>query len=203
MPFVALSSHALAPSQVRLKRAMDLTVLVLTAPIWVPLLLVTALYVAIVVRRPLLFIQDRVGRGGHPFPMYKFRSMVLDAEARSGPVGAAVNDPRIVRGMGWIRATRLDELPQLLNVALGHMTIAGPRPVRPEELAEYEQRFAGYHRRHQCPPGITGLAQVYGHYHTHIEYKLGHDLYYLANWSPLLDLHIMLRTAWVILSRRL
>lgn len=203
MPFVALSSHALAPSQVRLKRAMDLAVLVVAAPIWVPLLALTALYVAIVVRRPLLFVQDRVGRGGRLFPMYKFRSMVLDAEVQSGPVGAAVDDPRIVRGMGWIRATRLDELPQLLNVLLGHMTIAGPRPVRPEELAEYEQRFTGYHRRLQCPPGITGLAQVYGHYHTHIEYKLGHDLYYLANWSPLLDLHIMVRTAWVIVSRRL
>ncbi|HIT74978.1 MAG TPA: sugar transferase [Candidatus Avipropionibacterium avicola] len=203
MPFVSLSTHTMAPSQVRLKRWMDLAVLLVTAPLTVPLTLLTAAYVRIRVGRPVLFVQHRVGRDGQPFPMYKFRSMGLDAEARTGPVGAAVDDPRIVRGMGWIRASRLDELPQLVNVLRGHMTIVGPRPVRPAELADYEQRFPGYHRRHQCPPGITGLAQVYGHYHTHIEYKLGHDLYYLANWSPLLDLHIMVRTAWVILSRRL
>ena len=78
----------------------------------------------------------------------------------------------------------------------------GPRPVRPAELAAYEEEFPGYHRRHQSPPGITGLAQVYGRYHTHIAWKLGHDLHYLANWSPLLDLHIMMRTAWVIITRR-
>jgi exopolysaccharide biosynthesis polyprenyl glycosylphosphotransferase len=203
MPFVALSTHTLAPSQVRLKRWMDLAVLLVTAPVTIPVLALTSLYVRIVAGTPLLFIQERVGEGGQLFPMYKFRSMEIDAEAHSGPVGAAVDDPRIVRGMGWIRASRLDELPQLINVALGHMTVVGPRPVRPEELADYTQRFAGYHRRHQSPPGITGLAQVYGHYHTHIGYKLGHDLYYLTNWSPLLDLHIMVRTAWVVLSRRL
>jgi len=202
MPFVALSTHTLAPSQVRLKRWMDLAVLLVTAPLTIPAIGLTALYVRIVAGTPLLFVQERVGEGGQQFPMYKFRSMEIDAEAQSGPVGAAVDDPRIIRGMGWIRATRLDELPQLINVALGHMTVVGPRPVRPEEFADYSQRFVGYHRRHQSPPGITGFAQVYGHYHTHIEFKLGHDLYYLTNWSPLLDLHIMFRTVWVVLSRR-
>lgn len=203
MPFVALSTHTLTRSQARLKRWMDLAVLLLTAPVTVPLTALTALYVRIVAGRPILFVQDRIGKDGRPFPMVKFRSMVVDAEAATGPVGATVGDPRIVRGMGWIRATRLDELPQLVNVLLGQMTIVGPRPVRAEELAAYDRRFPGYHRRHQTPPGITGLAQVYGRYHTHIAYKLGHDLHYLANWSPLLDLQIMVRTAWVIVTRRL
>jgi len=202
MPFVALSTHTLSPSQERLKRWMDLAVLLVTAPVTLPLIALTALYVRIVAGRPVMFVQDRIGKDGDPFAMYKFRSMVVDAEAGTGPVAAAVGDRRIVRGMGWIRATRLDELPQLANVLLGRMTIVGPRPVRPAELAAYEEQFPGYHRRHQSPPGITGLAQVYGRYHTHIAWKLGHDLHYLANWSPLLDLHIMVRTAWVIITRR-
>ena len=203
IPFVALSSHALTSSQVRLKRWMDLAVLVVTAPITIPLTLFTALYVLALAGRPVLFVQSRVGRDGRPFPMVKFRTMGVDAEAGTGPVAAYDGDPRIVRGLGWIRATRLDELPQLVNVLRGEMTVVGPRPVRPEELTAYEQQFPGYHRRHQTPPGITGLAQVYGHYHTHIEHKLGHDLHYLANWSPLLDLHVMVRTAWVIVTQRL
>lgn len=203
IPFVALSSHALTPSQVRLKRSMDLAVLLVTLPITVPVTLFTTLYVLALARTPLLFVQERVGRNGRGFAMVKFRSMTVDAEAGSGPVAATVGDPRIVRGLGWIRATRLDELPQLLNVLRGEMTVVGPRPVRPAELTAYERQFPGYHRRHQTPPGITGLAQVYGHYDTHIEHKLGHDLHYLANWSPLLDLQVMIRTAWVILTQRL
>lgn len=202
MPFVALSTHLLTPSQARLKRWMDLAVLLVTAPVTVLLGLFTTAYVAIRVGRPLLFVQSRVGRDGRSFAMFKFRTMTVDAEAETGPVQAAAHDPRVVRGMNWLRATRLDELPQLVNVLLGQMTVVGPRPERPEEMAVYERDIPGYRRRHQVPPGITGLAQVYGRYHTHIEYKLGHDLHYLANWSPVLDLQIMVRTAWVILARR-
>lgn len=203
MPFVPLSTHVLTASQARLKRWMDVAVLIVTAPITLPLSLLTTIYVAIVGRRPLLFIQERAGRDGDAFRMYKFRTMRIDAEAANQPVQAATDDPRITRGLNWIRQTRLDELPQLLNVLRGEMTIVGPRPERPEELLQYEVEIPGYRRRHQAPPGITGLAQVYGRYHTHIEYKLGHDLHYLANWSPILDLQIMIRTAWVIVSRRL
>lgn len=202
MPVVSLSAHVLTGSQQRMKRAMDLLVLLITAPVTVPLMILVALIVRVRAGRPLLFVQDRVGRDGQPFPMLKFRTMRPDAE-RSGPVQAAVNDPRIIRGLGWLRSTRLDELPQLVNVLRGQMTIVGPRPERPEEMADYERVIPGYRRRHQIEPGITGLAQVYGHYHTHPEFKLGHDLQYLANWSPLVDLQIMIRTAWVIITRRL
>lgn len=202
IPYVALSSHVLRPSQARIKRWMDLIILTLTAPLTVPVLAFTTAYVAAVVGRPLLFVQLRAGRDGKPFRMLKFRSMRLGAEAEGDPVQALVNDPRVVRGMGWIRQTRLDELPQLWNVVRGEMSIVGPRPERPEELRAYEQQIPGYGRRHQVPPGITGLAQVYGHYHTDPEYKLGHDLHYLANWSPVLDLQILARTAWVVITRR-
>ncbi len=202
IPFVALSSHVLRPSQARIKRYLDLAILLLTLPVTLPVLAFTTAYVAVVVGRPLLFVQLRAGKDGKPFRMLKFRSMRMGAEAEGDPVQASVNDPRVVRGMGWIRQTRFDELPQLWNVARGEMSIVGPRPERPEELQAYEQQIPGYGRRHQVPPGITGLAQVYGHYHTDPEYKLGHDLHYLANWSPVLDLQILVRTAWVVISRR-
>jgi lipopolysaccharide/colanic/teichoic acid biosynthesis glycosyltransferase len=203
MPVVSLSAHVLTRSQQRTKRWMDVLVLLLTAPITLPLLGVTAVVVALRAGRPLLFVQHRVGLHGVTFPMYKFRTMRPDAELVNRPVQAALDDPRVIRGLGWLRRTRLDELPQLVNVLRGEMTVVGPRPERPEEMADYERLIPGYRRRHQIEPGITGLAQVYGHYHTHPEFKLGHDLQYLANWSPVLDLQIILRTAWVILARRL
>ena len=202
MPSVILSTHVLPPSQARLKRLIDVALLTLSAPVTVPLIASCALYTLLVAGRPILFTQPRVGRGGQLFPMYKFRTMRPDAEAETGPVQAAEDDPRIVPGMHWLRQTRMDELPQLWNVARGQMSIVGPRPERREEMLEYERLIPGYRRRHQVPPGITGLAQVYGRYHTDPEYKLGHDLQYLANWSPVLDLEIMARTAWVIVSRR-
>lgn len=202
MPVVTLSAHVLTRSQQRVKRWMDIAVLIVTAPITIPLTIMTTILVAIRAGRPLLFIQDRVGLGATSFPMLKFRTMRRDAEAGTGPVQAAADDPRVIKGLGWLRRTRLDELPQLINVLLGQMTIVGPRPERPEEMADYERLIPGYRRRHQIAPGITGLAQVYGRYHTHPEFKLGHDLQYLANWSPLADLQIMLRTAWVIFTLR-
>lgn len=203
MPVVPLSAHVLTTSQRRLKRWTDLAVLLVTAPITIPLGVLTMLVVAVRAGRPLLFVQDRVGRDGTHFPMLKFRTMHSDAERSSGPVQATLNDPRIIVGLGWLRAARFDELPQLINVLLGQMTIVGPRPERPEEMADYERVIPGYRRRHQIEPGITGLAQVYGRYHTHPEFKLGYDLQYLANWSPLVDLQIMIRTALVIITRRL
>jgi len=203
MPVLPLSAHVLTASQRRLKRWTDLAVLLVTAPITIPLGLLTLILVATRAGRPLLFVQDRVGRNGTHFAMLKFRTMAPDAERPGGPVQAAVDDPRVIRGLGWLRSARLDELPQLINVLRGQMTIVGPRPERPEEMSDYEQVIPGYRRRHQIEPGITGLAQVYGRYHTHPEFKLGYDLQYLANWSPLADLQIMIRTAWVIITRRL
>ena len=118
-------------------------------------------------------------------------------------VKAEIEDSRVVTGLEWIRKTRLDELPQFINVAKGEMSIIGPRPERPDFTEEYEQIIPGYGRRHDIPPGITGLALVKGRYHTDPSYKLGHDLQYLVNWSPILDLQILFQTVWIVLSRRL
>ena len=148
----------------------------------------------------MLYRQERVGRGGAPFVLLKFRTMARDAES-DGPVLAASNDPRVMSGMGWLRRTRLDELPQLWNVLTGTMSLVGPRPERPQFVARLESEIAGYGRRHDVPPGITGLAQTQGHYQTDPGYKLGHDLQYVVNWSPVLDWEIMAKSL-VVMARR-
>jgi exopolysaccharide biosynthesis polyprenyl glycosylphosphotransferase len=201
MPFVRLRSHTLSSHQVRLKRLMDLTVLVVTAPISIPVLVLLALYVRLRAGAPVLYRQTRVGRDGRLFTLVKFRTMVPDAES-AGAVLARVGDPRVVAGLGWMRSTRADELPQLWNVLRGEMSLVGPRPERPEFTAELAQRIPGYERRHELAPGLTGLAQVNGRYDTDAAFKLGHDLQYLVNWSPVLDLQILVRTVWVVMARR-
>ena len=102
-------------------------------------------------------------------------------------------------GLRWLRSTRLDELPQLWNVLRGEMSLVGPRPERPELTVDIERSVSGWVRRHQLPPGLTGLAQIHGRYATNPEYKIGYDLQYLVNWSPVLDLQILARTVWVVL----
>ena len=104
--------------------------------------------------------------------------------------------------MHWVRATRLDELPQLGHVVTGRMSIVGPRPERPEFTAHLAHEVPGYERRFELPPGLTGLAEVHGRYSTSAQYKVGYDLQYLVDWSISLDVAIIVRTCWVVLSRR-
>lgn len=202
MPFVCLRTHTLPASRAHFKRVLELAGVVVTLPITLPTLLAVALYVRVVAGPPVLYRQERVGREGRPFELVKFRTMYPHAEEGIGPVLAGNDDVRIVPACRWLRATRMDELPQLWNVLRGEMSVVGPRPERPELTAQYEQLLPGYFRRHEIPPGITGLAQIHGRYHTDPGYKLGHDLQYLVNWSPILDLQILARTIWVVVSRR-
>ncbi len=203
LPFVLLQPQTIARSQLQAKRLLDLVVLVLTSPVWVAGLALAAAYQLAVAGWPLLYRQERVGVGGETFDMLKFRTMAVDAEADGeGARLSSRGDVRVIPACRWIRATRVDELPQLWNIAKGEMSFVGPRPERPELTAGFERRIAGYTRRHEVPPGLTGLAQIHGRYHTDPEYKLGYDLQYLVNWSPVLDLEIMLQTIWVVLARR-
>jgi len=202
MPFVALGTSTLPASQARFKRMLELAALVVAAPALLAVTGAVAAWVRVAAGSPVLFRQERVGRGGRTFTMLKFRTMVPGAEDGRGAVLAAGDDQRVVPACRWLRAARLDELPQLWNVVRGEMSVVGPRPERPELTARYDQLIPGYARRHEIPPGMTGLAQVYGRYHTDPEYKLGHDLQYLVNWSPVLDLQILVRTLWVVLTRR-
>ncbi|MBW3603436.1 MAG: exopolysaccharide biosynthesis polyprenyl glycosylphosphotransferase [Actinobacteria bacterium] len=203
LPFVVLGHSALPPSRARFKRTIELLELVVTVPVWLPVMTFIALYVLVTAGRPVLFRQRRVGMDGRPFNMVKFRTMRSDAEADGRPRLASSADHRVVPSLRWLRRTRLDELPNLWNVIRGEMSIVGPRPERPELTEQFEVVIPGYDRRHEIPPGLTGLAQVHGRYHTDPEYKLGYDLQYLVNWSPVLDLQIQLRTIWVMLTRRL
>ena len=198
MPYVTIYSRALRPHQVRLKRLVELAVLVVAAPVVVPVLVVAAVYVRLVAGSGVLFRQERTGRDGVPFTLAKFRTMHHDAEADGLARLAAVDDDRVVRGCRWMRRTRLDELPQVWHVVRGHMSLVGPRPERPELISEFEAAITGYGRRHEIAPGITGLAQVRAGYHTDPAYKLGHDLQYLMSWSPVLDLQILARTMMVL-----
>ncbi len=202
MPFVTLRAHALPTHRARFKRVTELCYLLVALPILLPLAAAVSLYVRIRVGPGIIHRQVRVGRFGTTFTMVKFRTMGHDAE-ENGAVKAASDDPRVIQGMGWLRRTRLDELPQLWNVVRGEMSLVGPRPERPEFAEQYELIIPGYGRRHDIPPGLTGLAQVHGHYHTDPGFKLGHDLQYLVNWSPILDLEIMIRTVWTVLTGRL
>ncbi len=203
MPFVALAAHALPPHRARFKRVAELLYVILASPIILAVTGLVALYVRALAGKNVIFSQERVGRFGVPFQMVKFRTMMVDAENHTGAVMASDRDPRVVRGLGWLRKSRLDELPQFWNILRGEMSIVGPRPERPEFAEQYETLIPGYGRRHDIPPGITGLAQVHGHYHTDPGFKLGHDLQYLVNWSPILDLQIMVRTVWTMLTGRL
>ena len=202
LPFLLVGAQAMPSHRRRLKRLTDLTATVLLSPVLAPLTALTALYVLLRAGRPVLYWQTRVGAGGELFRMVKFRTMRPDAEEDGRARLADLDDERVVRGLGFLRTTRLDELPQLWNILRGEMGLVGPRPERPELTAQFEQSIPGYARRHEVPPGITGLAQIHGRYHTDAEYKLGYDLQYLVNWSPVLDLEILARTVWVVLARR-
>ncbi len=202
MPFVPLRLHTVAAHKVRLKRLFDLLVVIAFAPLWVPAVGMVALWVLVRAGRPILYRQTRVGRDGAVFEVIKFRTMVRDAESDGHARLATQDDDRVVPALRWMRSTRADELPQLWNVVRGEMSLVGPRPERPELVAEIVERVPGYVRRNELPPGVTGLAQVHGRYGTDAEYKLGYDLQYLVNWSIVVDVQILVRTFWVVVSRR-
>lgn len=143
--------------------------------------------------------------GGLVFRIFKFRSMRVDAETRTGAAWAALRDPRVTRVGRVIRLFRIDELPQLINVIKGEMSLVGPRPERPEIVTRLIPAIALYNHRHSMRPGITGWAQVCYPYGATVEdarEKLCYDLFYIKNWSLLLDLQIMLQTVKVVLYGR-
>ena len=179
---------------------LSLTMLSLTLPV----MLLTALAIRLDTAGPVLYRQERVGLRGRCFTLLKFRSMRTDAEA-GGPVWAAHRDSRVTRVGGFIRLTRVDELPQLVNILRGEMSFIGPRPERPHFVAQLEQILPSYAERSRVKPGLTGWAQVNYPYGASVEdarAKLSYDLYYVRNRSLLLDLVILLGTVRVVLFQR-
>ncbi|HEY7218876.1 MAG TPA: sugar transferase, partial [Candidatus Binatia bacterium] len=139
--------------------------------------------------------QERMGLDGEPFEMLKFRTMVNDAERLTGPVWSAEDDPRITRLGGWLRRTSMDELPQLVNVLRGDMSLVGPRPERPPLIEEFRKSMPKYMLRVKMKAGMTGWAQVNGwRGNTSLEQRIEHDLEYIETWSLWRDAKILART---------
>jgi lipopolysaccharide/colanic/teichoic acid biosynthesis glycosyltransferase len=167
-----------------------------------PFLPLVALIIYLDSPGPVFYSQIRAGHTGYPFRVYKFRSMIPDAETKGQAIWAKKDDDRITRFGKFMRRTRLDELPQLWNVLRGDMSVIGPRPERPEFIAELEKAIPFYNVRHLIRPGLTGWAQVkyrYGNTKEDALIKLQYDLYYIKHRSPFLNLAILWRTIGVVL----
>jgi exopolysaccharide biosynthesis polyprenyl glycosylphosphotransferase len=160
-----------------------------------PLFAAVAIAILVTSGRPVFYTQDRVGQGGRRFRMIKFRSMRRDAERETGPIWASNHDQRCTPIGNWLRHTNIDELPQLMNVVRGEMSLVGPRPERPSFVAEFTQSVPDYNLRHAVKGGMTGWAQVHGwRGRTSLRKRVQYDLDYIKRWSLLLDLRILLMT---------
>jgi len=193
------------PEGMLFRRALDLLIAIPTLVALAPLFILVAVAIRCDSPGPIIFRQIRIGRGGRPFEMLKFRSMPLDAEARTGPVWANLAQPRATRVGKFLRRLSIDELPQLLNVARGDMSLIGPRPERPHFVEEFQKTLPRYDDRHLISPGITGWAQLtLARILTPADAgdKLACDIYYIENWSPLMDLSILVKTFVEVLFHR-
>jgi len=186
------------------KRAVDIVCSLTGLLLALPLAPLLAIAVKLDSPGPLLFKQTRVGKGNHPFTIFKLRTMRQDAEDGTGAVWAHASDPRITRVGRFLRKTRMDEIPQLINVLKGEMSLVGPRPERPEFVNTLKQAMPYYSERHFVKPGVTGWAQVRYRYGASVQdalEKLRYDLYYIKNISLFFDLRILLSTIGVVLGR--
>lgn len=220
-PFLALVRDPRPGRTEGPRRALNVAVAAIGLVIAAPVLAVIAALIKLTSPGPVIFVQTRVGldrrdpnkamgngrreldRGGKPFPIYKFRTMYV--QSRREQVWARPDDPRITPVGRVLRKYRLDELPQLVNVLLGHMNIVGPRPEQPNIVTDLQRQIASYNLRHKVRPGITGLAQINHHYDRSIEdvrRKVTFDLEYIRRQSLSEDLKIMLRTVPVVVLRR-
>jgi len=185
-----------------LKRLMDISAVIISAPLVIPIVLVTALAIRIESPGRALFSQERVGQGGKPFRIYKLRSMVKDSE-KDGAQFASEGDMRITRVGAVIRKLRIDELPQFWNILKGEMSLIGPRPEQQAFVTEFEKNIPFYTYRHVVKPGITGWAQVrhgYAASADDTQEKIEHDFYYIKNYSLWLDIQIVIDTVRTILT---
>ena len=185
-----------------IKRLLEAAAVLIAAPIWLPVMLITGLFIRLESEGPMFFIQERVGRGNRDFKVYKLRSMCKDSE-KDGAQFACTNDRRITRVGRFIRKTRLDEIPQFINVLKGDMSLIGPRPEQRVFVDQFEREIPFYAYRHVVRPGITGWAQVMHGYAADAEdtrVKIEHDFYYIKNFSLWLDMLIVAKTIRTILT---
>ena len=215
------------------KRVFDIVGAAAGLSLTLPIFMIVPLLIKLDSPGPVFYLQDRVGldrrrhrrriltvvqtsdrrdndrrvsdQRGQIFKLIKFRSMVQNAEKNCGPIWAAQNDPRVTRLGRFLRLSRIDEVPQLINVLLGQMSLVGPRPERPHFVSKFCSTIDYYTRRHYVKPGITGLAQVehgYDSDENEVYRKVEYDLHYISRWTPLLDFRILLQTVKVVVSGR-
>jgi exopolysaccharide biosynthesis polyprenyl glycosylphosphotransferase len=166
-----------------------------------PVLILTAILIKLTSKGPIVYSQIRVGKDGKLFNIYKFRTMTVDAEKHTGPVWAAKNDNRLTPIGGFLRKSRIDEIPQFINVLMGDMSIVGPRPERPLFVDQFKAQICDYEKRLNVKPGITGMAQVWHRYDETIKdvrKKIKYDILYIKNMCFLTDIRIILRTFLVV-----
>ncbi len=200
-PVIECRDMQLSFLQAFTKRMVDLLIAtVITLVTW-PLLVGAYIVVRFSSPGPVVYSQERVGYDGRIFTLYKFRTMVHNAEEKSGPVFATEDDDRVTPVGRFLRAARLDELPQLVNVLKGDLSIVGPRPERPFFVEQFSRDIPEYYLRQLVKPGITGMAQVAGHYATDTRDKLRFDLFYISDYSLFLDLKILLLTIPTLFNR--
>lgn len=203
IPLIEITTQILKPWERIIKRVIDIIFSIIVLIIGIPLWILIAIIIKIESKGPVLYKQERVGRNGKIFQMYKFRSMVQDAE-KDGPQWAKVNDPRVTKFGYFLRKSHLDEIPQFINVLKGEMSIVGPRPERTYFVNKYSLLVPYYRRRLIVRPGITGWWQVnYTSYLENveeIESRLKDDFYYIENLSLRLDIEIIIRTVYLMLK---
>jgi lipopolysaccharide/colanic/teichoic acid biosynthesis glycosyltransferase len=168
-----------------------------------PVMLIIFIINPLLSRGPAIYKQTRVGKGGVTFSIYKFRSMVHDAEVHTGPILSMSDDKRVTTFGRFLRTSHMDELPQLFNVFMGDMSLVGPRPERPFFVDQYLSSIENYHLRLNVKPGMTGLAQINEEYNVSVEKKLYWDIKYIQEYNLLLDLKIIFITVWQIISKKL
>lgn len=202
MTFIGLRESPYHGVNVVVKRAMDVVLSAVALLLLSPFLLLIAALVKLTSRGPVFYRQERCSLNGESFPMLKFRSMRTDAEA-NGPQMTGKADPRVTRIGKFLRATNLDELPQLFNVLWGHMSLVGPRPERPVFVEQFQKSIPNYMARHAVKCGMTGWAQVNGwRGNSSLRRRVQYDLYYITHWNPLFDLRIMALTVWAMVFKK-
>ncbi len=194
-------NHGLTIEQRIIKRGMDIIISLIATIILSPVMLITALCIKLEDGGPVFFRQQRCTEGGRVFDILKFRSMIPDAEKAGISVPATEKDPRITKVGAVIRAARIDELPQLLNILKGDMSIVGPRPERVEHVRKYTAEIPEFSYRMNVKGGLTGYAQVYGKYNTSAYDKLKLDLMYIQNYSLILDIELILKTIKIVFTK--
>lgn len=183
------------------KRAMDILLCLIAMIVAAPVMLVVAIAIKLEDGGPVFYTQKRATRGAKEFNILKFRSMIVDAEKEGVSIPATGDDPRITKVGKFIRATRIDELPQILNILKGDMSVVGPRPERLEHVMQYSKEIPEFAYRLKVKGGLTGYAQIYGKYNTSAYDKLRLDLMYIENYSLMLDIKLILMTVRIMLSK--